>query len=168
MMAMERGGWHASLALLLFLLEGAAAGAEPSYEADFTASRELEQEGRFAAALDALDDLEADYPQDFALMLRLGWLAYRAERYGRTARYYDRATELSGGAVDARLGRAWTDLRCGLRADARAGFTALAAMAGNDARVQEGLEAAASFRQVLELAPRHTTARQGLDTIEAQ
>ncbi len=80
------------------------ATANPSYEERFEEARRLEGQGDPAGALDALDDLEGEFPQDYRLMLQLGWLAYRAGDLERAEIYYTRAEALSGGSAESRQG----------------------------------------------------------------
>ncbi len=139
---MGRRRWCACAWLAVACSLAGTALADDGYAERFREAAALEEEERFAEALDLLDDLVADYPQDYALVLRLGWLAYRAEKYARAEVYYATAAELSGGALDPRLGLAWTDLMRGRRNAARTRLEALAAEFGDDPRVQEALEAA--------------------------
>lgn len=66
-----------------------------------------------AAALDALSPWRAAYPEDYALALQVGWLAFRTGRYALAESSYRAAWTLSGGARDAGLGLAWTAFRRG-------------------------------------------------------
>jgi hypothetical protein len=84
------------LAGLCCALVASTAAAESGYEQHFEEALKLEQQGDYTAALDTLDDLEGDFPQDYPLMLQLGWLAYNAGSLDRAESYYTRAAELSG------------------------------------------------------------------------
>jgi len=92
------------LAALCCALVSSAAASGTRYEERFEDALQFEQDGEFAAALDTLDDLEEAYPQDYPLMLQLGWLAWNAGALQRAEGYYSQAAELSGGSDESRLG----------------------------------------------------------------
>lgn len=69
--------------------------------------------------LEELLELRARFPQDYALALEVGWLAFEAERYDLAEAAYTDAAQLSGGSRDAVLGLAWTRQRTGDREGAR-------------------------------------------------
>lgn len=141
-------GTGAIVAAALLLIPGAgSASAADDAATVWAEAGELEAAGAFAEALDVLDDLAADYPQDYILHLQLGWLAFQAGVFHDADRYYTRADELSGGSIEARLGLAWTALRLGRTGDARRRFEELSTSHPEDERVAEGLAAATEVRQ---------------------
>jgi hypothetical protein len=103
----------------------------------------LAQQRQFRTAIQTLERILAEYPQDFALRLELGWLAFQAEDWTAAGAYYRSAAELSPEALEPRLGIAWTQLRSG---DPEAAQTA--------------------FRSILAQAPEHASAKQGLALCE--
>ncbi len=102
-------------------------------------SRALEGEGKVDQALELLEPLRPQYPQDYALLLRLGWLSFSAGYYPQAEDYYRGAHALSNGSVAARHGLAWALQRQGKKDDART-----------------------LFRWVLAIQPKNETARKGL------
>ncbi|MCB9688352.1 MAG: tetratricopeptide repeat protein [Alphaproteobacteria bacterium] len=70
--------------------------------------------------LEELEALRARYPQDYALALEVGWLAFQEGRYALAEEAYTDAATLSGGSRDAVLGLAWTRQRLGDRRGALA------------------------------------------------
>lgn len=134
-------------AVLAFSIGAAASTASEDPSVAWDRAAELEDEGSFGEALDVLDALAPDFPQDYSLHLQLGWLAFQAGEYPAADGYYTRADELSGGSFDARMGRAWTALRLGRTGEARRRFQELAAEYPEDGRVAEGLAAAREIRE---------------------
>jgi hypothetical protein len=94
----------ACVGVLWCALTAGTAAADTGYEERFEAALTLERQGEYEAALDTLDDLEGEFPQDYNLMLQLGWLAYNAGEHARAHRYYSRAEALSGGSAESRDG----------------------------------------------------------------
>jgi len=84
---------------LLLLASGAASGQDP-----WAASYQLETEGEYAAATEALAVIiEADSAHEFAI-LRTAWLRYLDGDYNASIRSYRRALELNPQSLEARLG----------------------------------------------------------------
>ena len=99
-------------------------------------SYDLEAAGEVRAALDALLPWQASFPQDYALVLRVGWLAFSVEEWEVAQAAYAQAHELSPRALEPLLGLGWTGLR---RGDPEGGevLTTLQALAPGDERVAE-------------------------------
>jgi len=116
--------------------------ADP-YGAAYDRSVVLEGEGRYAEAAQVLETLTADYPQDFALFLRLGWLHFQDQRYAAAAARYQRAAELSAESFEARLGLAWCRYYLGERSAARRGFQAALKLRPGQPSARQGLEMSA-------------------------
>lgn len=125
------------LLLWAWLLCGQAQAADP-YTMALQRAVKLEGEQRPAAAAAALLKVEAQYRQDYALQLRLGWLLFEAGDYVRAQRHYRRALNLSPGSKDARLGLGWTLLRRGQQEEAREAFNAVLRRWPEDASALEG------------------------------
>jgi hypothetical protein len=133
--------WCGAWGLVATLVVAGAARAGEGYDECFERSRQLEEAGDLAGAFDVLDELADDYSQDYALFLRLGWLAYQAQRWSLADAYYSRAAELSGDALEPRLGLAWTDLLRGRRSSAARRLESLRAAGEDDPRFDELAEA---------------------------
>ena len=129
-------GFAAALAALLCL--AGTAVADPYAEA-FGRSYEYENGGRYGRAIEVLEPLLAEYPQDSQLALRLGWLYYQNKNYGDAEEQYGRALTLSPESVDSWLGRGWSRFYQGKKSAARD-----------------------DFDKVLELSPGHESAAEGL------
>ncbi|MCB9678626.1 MAG: tetratricopeptide repeat protein [Alphaproteobacteria bacterium] len=91
-------------------------------------------------AMARLAPLVEQYPQDFALVLELAWAEFRAGAYEAALVHYRQASDLSGGAWDARLGEAWCLVRL-KRSDARRAAEALRDERPADSGVQRLLAA---------------------------
>lgn len=121
-----------------------AAGAETAlagdlYDDAMARSVELEQRGDAISAARELEAVAAEYPQDYAIALRIGWLRFNAGHYDAARRAYAAALALSPSSADARAGLAWSLARLG-----------------------RCPEAAWQFRLVLSAQPDHAPARDGL------
>lgn len=99
----------------------------PDEAAIWTEAGTHERAGDYEAAARAFAPLADAYPQDYAIQLQAGWLAFLAEDYAAAESHYATAIELSQGAADARSGLAWTHLRQGHTRAARREFEALLA-----------------------------------------
>jgi len=106
----------------------------------------LETAGQPAAAAAALEALVPDYPQDYALFVRLGWLHFEAGAWAAAERRYGDALGLNPESWDARLGLAWTLQRAGRRAQAADRFERLHAERPDDSSAAEGRELTRSRR----------------------
>ena len=110
--------------MLLWLTLALAARADDLASA-WARAGVLEARGDPSAACDELLPWLALYPQDYALALQIGWLAFSAERYREAEDAYRQAVALSSGAPEASVGLAWTLLRVGRSPEARALVEAL-------------------------------------------
>ncbi len=128
----------AALAFGLVIAVAASARADPYADA-FARAAGHEHSNDCGAALGALAPLAVDYPQDFALHLRLGWLHHQCEQWDDAARHYRMAVDLSGGAEEARRGLAWALLEQGSGDEAHVLFTELARAAPQDEALQIGV-----------------------------
>jgi len=110
------------------------------YDAAVERSGALERDGRYAEGADLLARARADYPQDFTIALRLGWLSFLAGRHEEAERAYRDAVRLSGGQnADARSGLGWSLLRLGRKAEAARELRAALDLAPGDAIASDGL-----------------------------
>jgi len=124
----------------LGFLTSAGSATEPDpYTERFRRAGELEHQGHFEAAAEALEPLLGPYPDDYALELQLGWLRFRADQPKRAEHHYRRAVELSGGAQNARLGLAWSFVEQGEDRDAKPIFEALLAESPGLVAARDGL-----------------------------
>jgi len=112
--------------------------ADPYADA-FGRSYEYENGGRYGKAIEVLEPLLDEYPQDFQLALRLGWLYFQNKNYGDASEQYGRALTLNSESVDSWLGRGWSRYYLGRKSAARD-----------------------DFKKVLELSPGHESAEEGL------
>ena len=126
---------HRPTTLLLLALPAAAAAADP-----WTQAASLEADGLPDEAAAALEPLVAAYPQDYALLVRLGWLHFQAGAWEAASRRYGDALALNPESWDARLGLAWTAQRAGRRSEAAGRFAALTRERPEDDSAREGLE----------------------------
>lgn len=132
---------HTALAALLSLCSWlGTAFAQTDYEAAMSQAARLEAAGPPREAAAAIDRLSADFPDDYALALRLGWLWFSANEYRTAQRHYTHALTLSHDtSVDARLGLAWCLLRLADPAAARAAFATRARRRAAVLSAREGL-----------------------------
>ena len=101
---MTRSWFFGFIASVVF---SGAANADP-YDDAMSRSAVLEQEDRHHDAALELEAVADQYPQDYALQLRLGWLHYQAGQYEEAGTSYQRALELSNSSDEATLGLAWS------------------------------------------------------------
>ncbi|MGM0556773.1 MAG: tetratricopeptide repeat protein [Myxococcota bacterium] len=111
------------------------------YEDAFSRASELEEQGAYDEAAQQLRSLTQTYPQDYAVQLQLGWLFFQAEDYAAARTHYEKAYELSGGALDPTLGLGWTALRQSQLDEAREYFQQALEVDEDNASASEGLEA---------------------------
>lgn len=120
-----------------------AAAAQTDYDAAMDLAARRERAGEPRAAASSLDALQARYPQDFTLALRLGWLWSRSGEHATARARYAQALSLSGDASrDARLGLAWSLLSLGEASQARREFEGLVASDPSDPSARAGLSLA--------------------------
>lgn len=132
------------LSAVVLLLAGATSYGQGQYDTTWARALELEQAGQYLEAIAELESLLDAYPQDYALILQLGWFNFEASNYDEAEVYYHRAIELSGGSFEGRLGLGWTLLR------------------------QERYdEAETLLEQLGDFAPDNTSVQQALAEIEA-
>ena len=103
------------LAILLILAPAPAlaANATELFQQSFT----LESAGSYAAALDRMDQLQADGDDTYLTHLRRGWLLYLNGRYADAVEAYSAAVARERGSIEARTGmtlplmalKRWTD-----------------------------------------------------------
>ena len=145
------------------LLPGPRAAALDSYEAALARSYELERSQRPEQAARLLEPLQSQYPEDYALWLRLGWLWYGAGRYEQAEGCYRQAAGLSGGSPEARLGVGWSLLEQGRASQARAVFEELVAEAPELELATVGLARARSAAAPIPFAVSLAGVFQGFD-----
>lgn len=111
-----------------------------TYDVLIERSRALEGEGRYEEGAELLARAAAEYPQDFTVALRRGWLLFLAGRYEEAARAYEKAVALSGGqSSDAQAGLGWSLLRMGKKQDASRSLEAAATLDPSNAVTADGL-----------------------------
>lgn len=128
-----------------------ALAADP-YAERFAEAAALESAGEFRGAAELLEAQLTAYPQDYTLVLQVGWLRYNAGDFGAAIVHYRRAIELSEGSYDARLGLAYSLLGRGDRDEAEELFAQLVEEAPIEPRAKSGLDAA-RFRIPVIAAP---------------
>ena len=158
--------------LLLISVLSSTARAE-SLEVSLARAASLEEAGQIEEAARLVDELAENYPEDYSVRLRAGWLATREQRFQAAALHYEVAIEVSEGNPEALLGlatarsgeRRFDDAleparraAEGLADNPRAHLTLAWALYNLD-RFDE---AEASYRRALELAPESAVARAGL------
>jgi hypothetical protein len=126
-----------------FMLASGTAWAE-DLGAALDRSFALEQEGKAAEAAKAIEAAKGEVAADYAVELRLGWLWFLAADYSKARAHYTQAATISQGGLDPRLGLAWCALREGRTDDAHAGFAAILDEAPDHASAREGLALAQS------------------------
>ncbi|QQR90054.1 MAG: tetratricopeptide repeat protein [Myxococcales bacterium] len=95
---------------LLWLGTPAFADAQSDrvYDLAFAASISEEKRGNVSGAIQLLLPVKKLYPQDFELMLRLGWLYFQNEQYNNALENYQQAFSMSNGDDQAALGLGWS------------------------------------------------------------
>ena len=89
----------------LLLCTALAAQADDGWlQLAYRKSYDLERDGHYAAALQALQSATEGTPRDYTLALRLGWLAYHSGDYPDSEHYYRSAVQAAPQAIEARLG----------------------------------------------------------------
>ncbi|WP_394845324.1 tetratricopeptide repeat protein [Pendulispora brunnea] len=115
-----------------------ASSVDP-YDEAMARSTAQEKAGDLEAAIRTLEPIAAAYPQDYAVVLRLGDLSFRIRNYTQAKEAYRMALERSPRAAGARAGLGW----------------ALAYLGSCDIAREQ-------FLAVLELEPEHPSARDGM------
>ncbi len=100
---------------------------------------QLEASGQPAQAATLLETSLKEYPQLFALYLRLGWLHFQAKDYPAAALRYKGALKLAPRNRDAHLGMGWTRYKQGQNKAAARHFQAALKMDPNNFSAQKGL-----------------------------
>lgn len=103
----------ASLLLASALLGQASPARADAYDDALARSLEAERRGDLATAVAALEGVAADYPQDYALPLRAGWLHFQAGHHASAALAYSAAVARSPEAADANAGLGWSLAKMG-------------------------------------------------------
>ncbi len=88
----------------LFLLTTIISAQNTSLQDAFKNSYELEKEGEYSKAINALKKVYDD--NSYELNLRLGWLHYSSGLFTEAAAYYQKGIELKPLSIEARLGYA--------------------------------------------------------------
>lgn len=88
----------------LFLLTAIISAQNTSLQDAFKNSYELEKEGEYSKAINALKKVYDD--NSYELNLRLGWLHYSSGLFTEAAAYYQKGIELKPLSIEARLGYA--------------------------------------------------------------
>ncbi len=87
---------------LLFALQANAQAGQDALEAAFAKSYQLEKNGDFKAAADALKKVMDE--SSYEINLRLGWLNYNAGRFDESVLFYSNAQKLKPYSEEARFG----------------------------------------------------------------
>lgn len=133
-----------------------SAAADDRYDSALAHARRLDADGNLRAAGEVLDAMGRAYPQDYTVALEAGWLRFRAGELRAAEREYARATALSGGTLESRLGLGWTLVRLGRCGDALAELHLAQTLRPDDARARDGIAACsapADSRADVELYP---------------
>jgi hypothetical protein len=94
----------AALALAIATTSLSNPAAADGYDDAFARAAALERAGDLPGAAAALEAIVPWFPQDYAIVLQLGWIRLREERHARAELHYRDAVRLSHGAAEARLG----------------------------------------------------------------
>ncbi len=129
----------ASLLLASALVAVAPAARADAYDDALARSLTAERRGDLAAAAAALESIAADYPQDYALPLRAGWLRFRAGHLGAAVLAYSAAVERSPEAADGNAGLGWSLAKLGRCSDALPRFRRALVTAPDHAAAAEGV-----------------------------
>ncbi len=115
------------VALLTFQAAGHALGAENdgSYESALAMAHNARTAKELDDAARVLSATLLRYPQDVDLPLQLGWVQFRSGRFSDALYSYTLAFARTGQAGEAELGMAWSLLKLGRCAEARAHFQPL-------------------------------------------
>jgi tetratricopeptide (TPR) repeat protein len=93
-----------ALSLVGLFFAGLPQARGQDYSAPYQQSVELEAQGQYALALEALMKVPPARQGEYMVQLRLGWLNYLNARYDRAVDGYTRALGLKPKATEARLG----------------------------------------------------------------
>lgn len=110
-----------------------------TYDDAFGRSAAHEGRGDLDAAARELEAILPEYPQDYTLPVRLGWLRARQGHHAEAERRYRAALAVSPGVPEALLGLGWALARQGRCEEARAVFQQVAARRPDLLSSREGL-----------------------------
>lgn len=131
-----------TVGMFVLLTGGSGALAQDAYSDGLAESYQLETAGRFADAVEILAPLIESYPQDFQLVLRLGWLHFKAGEYAEAVEIYQAALDLNPGSSEARLGRGWAHYYLGEKDASYADFTAVLTLEPDSNSAKQGVRLA--------------------------
>jgi tetratricopeptide (TPR) repeat protein len=107
----ELGVRTAVCACLCFISVHSCSGvafADPDYYQALESADASVGAERFEAAERTIRTALRKYPNDYALTLKLAWIEFQWEHYLEAERVYRRASELSDGSLEARVGLGWS------------------------------------------------------------
>lgn len=90
-----------SLALAAAPARGAGGRSIPEL---FESSFALEATGQYARALEAVEAILRQRPDDYVANLRAGWLSYLLGAHDKAVRFYEKASDVEPKAIEPRLG----------------------------------------------------------------
>lgn len=84
-------------------------------------------------------DVLAVSPGDYLALSRTAFIHYQQSRWDQAERFYKQALTLYPAVVEMQLGLAWTQLKQGKKAEARAGFERVLQVAPDSTSAREGI-----------------------------
>ena len=102
-----RAPWFGSICLVIWCFAAVAAADSDYYEAFSVADSAL-QSGHCDEAAHSLEHALGKYPRDYGLTLQLAWVEFQCEHFERAEQLFREAAGISEGALEARLGVAWS------------------------------------------------------------
>jgi tetratricopeptide (TPR) repeat protein len=132
-------GKYLTILLVLLFLPAMALSQPGAYEDAFNVSYDLEAKGQFGQAAETLEKLAEAYAQDFALLLRLGWLHFKDGALESSRRHYLAALKLNGDSQQAMLGLGWALFYLGEKGKARTAFERVLQGSPSEPSAKEGL-----------------------------
>jgi tetratricopeptide (TPR) repeat protein len=85
----------------------ASAAADADYFEAASHADAAAKKRRFGDAVETIEAALRKYPRDYVLTLKLAWIEFLRQRYSEAERWYREASEISDGALDARIGLGW-------------------------------------------------------------
>jgi hypothetical protein len=133
-----------------FLVFGATsvALADPDYYQAFTSADAAVKAGDCDSAIGVIESALRKYPHDYALTLKLAWVAFQQKDYVAAERAYRTASDLSDHAIEPRVGLGWALIQQERCDD---GARVLRKVLAEDARAlgaQAGLDACAERERI--------------------
>ena len=108
--SLMRAPWFGSICFVIWCF-AAVAAADSDYYRAFSLADSAVQSGHYNDAAHVLEQALAKYPRDYSLTLQLAWVEFQWEHFARAEQLFHEAAVLSDGALEARLGIAWSLVR---------------------------------------------------------